>query len=322
MSAFDDPTIMNFHIEITMVNGRGNLEMGQDTGGVFRDCLSAFWGHFYQSCSIGEDEKVSVLINSFQERKWTAIARILVKGHLQANYFPIKLCKAFLIEGFFGRSFLDDSILLQSFLAYLSKDEREVVTCALADALTEEQNDDWLDFLDNFGAKSIPQGIEKVTSCLLEMAHKELIQKTRFVMNPWKEIMKPALKANASFDSVSAFLSMLKNLEPNTKQVVKMMNATPSNNAEIDALSYLKRYIRGLQEDNLRKFLRFCTGGDVICTSEILVSFTSLEGAARRVVAHTCGLVLEVLTTYKCFPEFREEMDNILSCNFWDMNYA
>ena len=134
--------------------------------------------------------------------------------------------------------------------------------------------------------------------------------------------MKPALKANASFDSVSAFLSMLKNLEPNTKQVVKMMNATPSNNAEIDALSYLKRYIRGIQEDNLRKFLRFCTGGDVICTSEILVSFTSLEGAARRVVAHTCGLVLEVLTTYKCFPEFREEMDNILSCNFWDMNYA
>ena len=59
-----------------------------------------------------------------------------------------------------------------------------------------------------------------------------------------------------------------------------------------------------------------------MCTDEITVSFNCMEGAGRRVVSHTCGLILDVPSTYKSYPEFKEEMNNILNCNFWDMDYV
>jgi hypothetical protein len=110
---------------------------------------------------------------------------------------------------------------------------------------------------------------------------------------------------------------------PSTKQVIALLAAKPNNNAERDVFAYLKRYIRGLQDAMLSKFFRFCTGSDVICTStSIVVSFNGLEGAARRVVAHTCGLILEVPRTYDSFPEFREEMNNVLNSGVWDIDFV
>ena len=96
----------------------------------------------------------------------------------------------------------------------------------------------------------------------------------------------------------------------------------PQNNGQRDAISYLKRYLRGLNDERLRKVLRYLTGANVICVDRIYVTFTCLDGFERRPIAHTCAPSLELPSTYQNFPEFRQEMNNIIDSEFWEMDIA
>ena len=57
-AAFKDITIMTCCMKIIMINAFGNEEMGEDDAGVLRDTLSAFRSTFYDSCTLGEAERV------------------------------------------------------------------------------------------------------------------------------------------------------------------------------------------------------------------------------------------------------------------------
>ena len=87
-------------------------------------------------------------------------------------------------------------------------------------------------------------------------------------------------------------------------------------------LCYLKKFIRGISNDDLSKFLRYVTGVDVICIDKITVGFNELYGAERRVIAHTCGPLLELPTTYDCNVKFKEEFLNLLQSGYWCMDIA
>ena len=58
---------MTCPIKIVMINAFGNEELGEDDGGVLRDALSAFWSTFYDSCTLGEEERVPALRHDFKE---------------------------------------------------------------------------------------------------------------------------------------------------------------------------------------------------------------------------------------------------------------
>ena len=109
---------------------------------------------------------------------------------------------------------------------------------------------------------------------------------------------------------------MYKSIKPTNKKVLVLISAEPANNSERSVVGLLRKYIRGLDEKML------CKGGNVLCSGNITISFTSLDGAARRPVAHTCGPVLEIPTTYSSFPEFRQDMNNVLTCGLWDIDFA
>ena len=98
-----------------------------------------------------------------------------------------------------------------------------------------------------------------------------------------------------------------------------MIKANSENNSQRAALSYLQRYIQGLDDEKLTKFLRFCTSATILCVESIEVTFTDLDGTARRPVAHTCRSVLELPTTYQSFPQFRQETNAIFSSEYWDI---
>lgn len=61
----------------------------------------------------------------------------------------------------------------------------------------------------------------------------------------------------------------------------------------------------------------FVTGVDVLCVPIIHVQFTVLDGIARRPIAHTCGSVLELPSTYDEYAEFRPEFSNVLAKGKW-----
>lgn len=154
---------------------------------------------------------------------------------------------------------------------------------------------------------------------ILEISLKELIQVAQYIIDSWKT---PVKNTNI-FDNIST-VDDLKRLyekcKPTVKKVLGLIDAKPSCGPQRDVLSYLKRYIRGLEEEKLTKFLRFCTGATIICIEKIVVDFSNLEGLERRPIAHICGATLELPTTYSSFPQFREEMNNILSSDFWDID--
>ena len=98
-----------------------------------------------------------------------------------------------------------------------------------------------------------------------------------------------------------------------------MLRADPQNNSSRGAIEFLKRFVRRIDTGQLKSFLRYVTGADVICVPCISVQFSTLHGLARRPIAHTCGSVLELPSTYDTFPELREEFNNILAKAKWKM---
>ena len=60
----------------------------------------------------------------------------------------------------------------------------------------------------------------------------------------------------------------------------------------------------------------------MMCIKELRVSFVNLDGLAQRPVAHTCGCVLELPVTYESFPQFREEMNDVLNSWYWGIDIA
>ena len=78
---------------------------------------------------------------------------------------------------------MTEQVLLDSFLAYLSRDERALVVVALNGTLEDENIEEWLDFLDRFGCKRVPKP-EQCRDTILEIAHKEQIQ---YIIDCWHE---------------------------------------------------------------------------------------------------------------------------------------
>ena len=103
--------------------------------------------------------------------------------------------------------------------------------------------------------------------------------------------------------------------------MIALLDANAETNAQRETMSYLKQYVSGLESEKLTKFLRFCTGSNMMCVEKITISFNTLEGAVRRPVAHTCGAVLDLPTTYASFPLFREEWNSVLSSEYWDIDF-
>jgi hypothetical protein len=65
----------------------------------------------------------------------------------------------------------------------------------------------------------------------------------------------------------------------------------------------------------------FCSGSDLLVVRQITVNFVSIASEFARVpVAHTCGCVLDLPTTYANFMEFRKEFCSILESGVWIMD--
>lgn len=130
--------------------------------------------------------------------------------------------------------------------------------------LNEDQENEWLDLLDRFGCKTVPKA-GQVKDVVLEIAHKELIQAPRYIIDSWST---PLTSLRQEFSSTDLLLQAFERGQPTNKKVITLFDANPENNAQTDSLSFLKRYVRGLDEEKLGKFLRFCTGSNMLCVEK------------------------------------------------------
>lgn len=316
---FKDESVMTSKLIIVVINARGEEEQGIDNGGVFRDILSMFWEEFYNGYTVGEDERVPVIGPHFSKEEWKSVARILVKGFQELQFFPFKLSRIVVATAIHGEDCITRDMLMSSFQAYLAPDERELINAALSCSLGSAQNDEWLDFLDRFKCKRIPKNTkDDVENVLAELAQYELIQVCRYASLHWTPAR--SLKYLDEFGTLSAINTLYEKVTPTNKRVLKLFTAHPKTTAERETFGFLQRYIRGLSHERLTMFLRFCTGATMLCVDKVRVDFNSDEGMTRRPIAHTCGPSLQLSSTYESYAELREEFNAVLSSGFWDID--
>ncbi|ELU18471.1 hypothetical protein CAPTEDRAFT_205533 [Capitella teleta] len=150
----------------------------------------------------------------------------------------------------------------------------------------------------------------------MEIAHKELIQEPAYVADCWGPILREHLgKFGESLEAI------LKSLEPSSKNVLEILQFEEFKNpSEAATAFFLKKFTRN-STDERRKFLSFCTGADVLLVPAIDVKlFEPTNDFSRMPVAHTCGCLLEVPSSYGSVAEFSEEMSGILNSNIWVMD--
>ena len=309
IEAFSDPKILRSIVLIKVVDNNGRVEAGEGTG-VLRDVLTEFWFQFFQSLAIDASSKVPVIRHDYQNREWKAIGRLLLYGYSKEGIFPLPLSQAFIFSCIFGEESISDEMLLNSFRAYISEDEKETMDHCLKNRENLTDNEDLKELLSSYKCYRLPSE-ETIQNVFCQLAHQELIQKPRYVANCWSPILR-SLKTHECFENESKLLSFYEQLKPTPKKVIKILNASPTNDAERNTFDHLKRYVKSLG-GNVSAFLQFTTGASVLLPGrQIELSFTQLDGLARRPIAHTCGLLLEIPSTYQCYNELVEEFSAIL----------
>lgn len=305
ISQFKDAALLKHALKYTYID-----EKGADADGVSRDVYAAFWTEFMEHTTEGEDLRVPLLSPKWQEEEWKSIGRILLKGFKDHGYYPCRLAPVFTVALIFGEGAVTDDMLYESLLQFISQSDRDLITTALKEDLVGEDRDELLDLLDRMDVTVLPTQTN-LKGILLKVAHKQLIQKPRYAAEKISLIAGQFLKE--AFVSPQDVLRMYEHKKPTTRKFLKLLDASPTTQAENQSFRFLQQYIRGLDDTGLRRLLRFLTGSDVICVNKVEVLFTPTVGLARRPVAHTCGPVLELPWTYTAYPELRTEMDSILA---------
>lgn len=288
----------------------GKEELGQDEGGVLRDCLSEFWEEFYEQCTLGTSFKVPFLRHDFGKQQWQSIGRIIAYGWQKENYLPVKIAPVILEQATFGKV---KSNLLDNFMKYIPESECMVLESSRADFSSTDM-EELLEILQGHSCRKMPTEAN-YEQILQELAHKKLIQQPAYVIEQWASILSPLRK------ELEDITTVYDNLQPTGRKLIKAL-AFPAtmNDQEKSIKQYLTTYIRECDSQRLSRFLRFCTGSDLFLNKTITIDFTNLQGALRRPVAHTCGCFLELSVYYDTYLDFRFEINKILESSVWVMD--
>ncbi|XP_068719442.1 uncharacterized protein [Montipora capricornis] len=315
---FSDPSISNYLLDVNVIDANGHPEDGRGKG-VLLDILTEFWQDFFTSLTVGSGEKIPFIRHDLQKPEWETIARILVYGYKTVKYFPLKLSHLFFASCLFGEESITPDFLLALFRQYIAAEDREVLDTCLSDAF-DANDKDAIEFLSTFKCFRVPNK-DNIRTIIMELAHQELVQKPRYVLNSWAPIVN-SLGCDYTFQTLEGLKELYDSKRPTAKKINNLFRAESSSEAERQSLEHLKRFVKTLEGKAMAKFLHFCTGSDVITCDHIEVSFSSLEGFQRRPVVRTCIPMLELPTTYESYPALAEEFTNVMKEDqawFFDM---
>ncbi len=305
----NDPAV---EMAFKVINHKGETELGAGVG-VCRDVIAMFWDTFYDALTEGAKVRIPTIRHGYEAKEWDAIGLSLLKGFTQCKYFPIALSQVYVKVVLEGEESITNEELLDGLLKFVANDESDAIKDCLSGKL-ECDSDEITDVLSAYDVRQVPNR-ENVTEVFTKLAHKEIVQKPSYITERWSAILRP-LHANLA-DKIKC---VYEELEPTTKKIVNMLKCEPANDDERLVFGYLKKFIKGLENNQLKRFLTFTTGCDFMVCDYISVNFIKVDGLARRPIAHTCGACLELPVSYQSFPELREEFSSILALSTWEMD--
>ena len=155
---------------------------------------------------------------------------------------------------------MSGEVLFESLLFLLNQSDGNLITRALKEDLSDEDRDELLELMDCLEVQTLPSQ-ENLKGLLLNVAHKQLIQKPTYAAEEMSLVASKFLKE--AFQSPQDVLQIYENKKPTTRKLLKLLVASPTIQVETQRLRFLQQYIRGLDETQLRMMFRFLTGADV-----------------------------------------------------------
>ncbi|XP_078372866.1 uncharacterized protein LOC144656513 [Oculina patagonica] len=209
-----------------------------------------------------------------------------------------------------------EECLIQSFPKLLPEKEREILQQAML-GKKPFPTQDVLEILSDYGITSVPSAsnIEKI---VLNVSETELISKPFFYITKLREGMGPFWD-DATDKEVRALYSLC---VPTTSKVLQSLNVSVEDQQESRISRWLTRYIKAKEHKLLGRFLRFCTGTDILLPySQINVRFTNMANAAMRPKAQTCFNLLTLPRNYRSLLALSENLDFYLNNpHLWDLS--
>ena len=314
LKGFKENETAGLHVKINFEN-----EMAADYDGVFRDCLTAFWGrvidHYFEGIT---EASPRVNVNVCRE-SWEAMGWILVAGLEQVGYFPVRFSQASLIYGVLGREHISSEILIDSFIRSLGNTEGSSIRAAMtASVFSSDLQDEVIEILGRYGVRQLPTP-ENCKSLVSRCSEVACVEQPLF---PLQEMNLRGLLRFPEFRNVDEIKALYARLQPDTRQVVRALRAEVMHEVQQQALDFLKRSIRSFDDSLLKRFLRFVTGSDVMNVPDITIHFNDLYGGERRFLSRTCIAAFEVPITYDSFNSFLSELTAQLMSDCWEMDFS
>ena len=140
------------------------------------------------------------------------------------------------------------------------------------EVLNEEELDDVLDVFDTYHCKS-KLTRDSVDRICVEMGQQELIQKPHLMAQTWRNVLPKQLANDGNFSSSLSINHFYKQNEPTSPRVAQLFSAQPQSPKQVATFDYLKKFTRACDSKNLKRFLCFLTGEDIMLVDSSEVNF-------------------------------------------------
>ena len=281
--------------------------------GVSRDVYCYFFKELYQFRCAGIDANVPCSLSDTEAER---LGEIITHAFVQYNVFPIRIAKAtfkYLIAGE-----VNDDTLLDSFLLYIDKHERNVVKKLLDDIEQFDQiakNIVW-DVLMDCGVNGIPTK-KNFGELIIQAAKNVLIKKSFFILKQVQQGLGIFWK-----NTSSAEIDLIWNsYKPNHDNIMECFAFHSTSPIEEKLVSYLQRYLRNASEQTLSLMLQYCTGCSTIDGFEkIKVEFVNQDPRSLHLLVKACFKILYIPKQLDTFKSFKVMCDSTLyNSAYWSM---
>ena len=290
--------------------------------GVKREAFTLFWEKVTSLYFEGTTTYVPRISPAIDESIYTRLGRVLSHGYVMVGVFPALISKPFFTALVAGKENVTDDDFLEGFFDYIScYDNIRLQTileeCSSQQSLSASSTDFLFEFLSEFNVSKIPS-VDNLRTILVSVARTELWNKTLMAANSLKEGLLEGRARNVWLSATKELVVHLyKSLQITTDKVLSLIaidEPSAITKAQAIVFTYLKKYVRTLDERELSCFLRYVTGSSAIVVPSIQVIFHSHVGNLPHVTVHACSVVVDLPSGgYDSFSDFKSQMDEVLN---------
>ena len=307
LTLFKDQSIVNTKLCLAF---KGENAVGH---GLLREVYSVFWDNFVANYCEGSSHFTFSVSAATSQEDFAAIGRIRTHQFIQTGTIPLQISEAIMQQAVVGK--VSEKCLTESFLMLLHEKEREILYQAI-NGVKPFPTEDAVEILSDYGVTNIPN-TSNMKTLLLQVAETELISKPFMCITKLREGMGSFWKG-VSGEEIHAVYSVC---TPNHTNVLKNLEVMAEDQQEDKVSRWLTRYIKSKEHKLLCRFLRFCTGSDVVLPDrKIKVQLEHMSSTSMRPKAQTCFNILTVPKNYRTLAHLTENIDFYL-CNphLWEL---